>query len=124
MIAFIVLVIMLTGCTSETTASKEEIDKFIADTKEMTALFEEVYNTQREFTTDEEREFNYYDVNYGKDSGFKGTPVTDTDIRLISTYTGLLYYDAKRMEGVEDSFARDLKTINESIADLEEKLSE
>ncbi|MBT2738121.1 hypothetical protein [Bacillus sp. ISL-7] len=116
MISVMILALILTGCASQT-ATKEEVSKFIADTKEMTALFEDVYNTHREFTTDEERAFNYYKVNYGEDNEFEGN--SDVDIRTISTFTQLLYFDAKRQPGVDDTFARDLKEINDRISVVE-----
>lgn len=121
LISFIILAFVLTGCATQTSTKEthEDYSKFIADTEELTALFQEVYDSKREFTTDEVRAVNRYDAMYGKDSDFKGQ--SDSDIRLITTFIQLLYFDAKRMEGVDDTFAKDLQEINDRLADVKSK---
>jgi PBP1b-binding outer membrane lipoprotein LpoB len=124
-VTLLILVLFFAGCASNASQSSTEqeaeydVEKFISDTEKLKALAEEVYNSGREFTVDEEREFNYYEVNYGEDSGFEG--YKDVDVRLIVSHTLMLFYDAKRLSGVEDTFSRDLSNLEQSIEDLKAK---
>jgi hypothetical protein len=105
--------VLLTGCSSQSTAKGAEIDteKFIADTKEIVGLAEEVYNAGREFTATEESDINEYEVNYGE--------FEETDIKLTVNYSLLVAMGAKRLNGVEDTFAKDLRYVNQLIEDME-----
>jgi hypothetical protein len=105
--------VLLTGCSSQSTAKGAEIDteKFIADTKEIVGLAEEVYNAGREFTATEESDINEYEVNYGE--------FEETDIKLAVNYSLLVAMGAKRLNGVEDTFAKDLQYVNQLIEDME-----
>lgn len=108
---------MLTGCASKD--SSYDKTKFITDTKELLAKFEDVYNTGREYTTDEMMAVNSYEADYGEDSDFKGN--LDVDVKLISNYTLLLYEEAKRLKGIDDNFAKDLAYVNDQITVVEKK---
>jgi hypothetical protein len=105
--------VLLTGCSSQSSAKGAEIDteKFIADTKEIVGLAEEVYNAGREFTATEESDINEYEVNYGE--------FDETDIKLTVNYSLLVAMGAKRLNGVEDTFAKDLRYVNQLIEDME-----
>jgi hypothetical protein len=109
--------VLLTGCSSQSTAKGAEIDteKFIADTKEIVGLAEEVYNAGREFTATEESDINEYEVNYGE--------FEETDIKLAVNYSLLVAMGAKRLNGVEDTFAEDLRYVNQLIEDMEKGAS-
>jgi hypothetical protein len=109
--------VLLTGCSSQSTAKGAEIDteKFIADTKEIVGLAEEVYNAGREFTATEESDINEYEVNYGE--------FEETDIKLTVNYSLLVAMGAKRLNGVEDTFAKDLRYVNQLIEDMEKGAS-
>jgi uncharacterized lipoprotein NlpE involved in copper resistance len=105
--------LLLTGCSEQSSAKGAEIDteKFIADTKEIVGLAEEVYNAGREFTATEESDINEYEVNYGE--------FEETDIKLAVNYSLLVAMGAKRLNGVEDTFAKDLQYVNQLIEDME-----
>jgi uncharacterized lipoprotein NlpE involved in copper resistance len=105
--------VLLTGCSEQSSAKGAEIDteKFIADTKEIVGLAEEVYNAGREFTATEESDINEYEVNYGE--------FEETDIKLAVNYSLLVAMGAKRLNGVEDTFAKDLQYVNQLIEDME-----
>jgi hypothetical protein len=109
--------VLLTGCSSQSSAKGAEIDteKFIADTKEIVGLAEEVYNAGREFTATEESDINEYEVNYGE--------FEETDIKLTVNYSLLVAMGAKRLNGVEDTFAKDLRYVNQLIEDMEKGAS-
>jgi hypothetical protein len=109
--------VLLTGCSAQSTAKGAEIDteKFIADTKEIVGLAEEVYNAGREFTATEESDINEYEVNYGD--------FEETDIKLTVNYSLLVAMGAKRLNGVEDTFAKDLRYVNQLIEDMEKGAS-
>jgi hypothetical protein len=78
MIPFILLAIMLTGCGSVASGenkSKEptkiDVANFIYDTKELMAMFKDVYdNDRRELTADEESKLAIYESRYGENSDF------------------------------------------------------
>jgi hypothetical protein len=105
--------VLLTGCSSQSSAKGAEIDteKFIADTKEIVGLAEEVYNAGRKFTATEESDINEYEANYGE--------FEETDIKLAVNYSLLVAMGAKRLDGVEDTFAKDLRYVNQLIEDME-----
>jgi hypothetical protein len=109
--------VLLTGCSSQSSAKGAEIDteKFIADTKEIVGLAEEVYNAGREFTATEESDINEYEANYGD--------FEETDIKLTVNYSLLVAMGAKRLNGVEDTFAKDLRYVNQLIEDMEKGAS-
>jgi hypothetical protein len=113
----LIIGLLLTGCSSQSTAKGAEIDteKFIADTKEIVGLAEEVYNAGREFTATEESDINEYEVNYGE--------FEETDIKLTVNYSLLVAMGAKRLNGVEDTFAKDLRYVNQLIEDMEKGAS-
>jgi hypothetical protein len=113
----LIIGLLLTGCSSQSTAKGAEIDteKFIADTKEIVGLAEEVYNAGREFTATEESDINEYEVNYGE--------FEETDIKLTVNYSLLVAMGAKRLNGVEDTFASDLRYVNQLIEDMEKGAS-
>ena len=108
---------MLTGCASKDYSYDKT--KFLTDTKELLAMFEDVYNTGREYTTDEMMAVNSYEAYYGKDSDFKGN--LDVDVKLVSNLTLLLYEEAKPLQGIDDNFNKDLAEVNEEIAVVEKK---
>jgi uncharacterized lipoprotein NlpE involved in copper resistance len=114
-IIFIALIVglLMTGCSAQTSVKGAEIDmeKFIADTKEVVALAEEVYDAGREFTATEESEVNQYQANYGD--------LEDTYLKLTVNYALLVAMGAKRLNGVEDTFAKDLQYTNTLIEDME-----
>jgi hypothetical protein len=109
--------LLLTGCSEQSSAKGAEIDteKFIADTKEIVGLAEEVYNAGREFTATEESDINEYEVNYGE--------FEETDIKLMVNYSLLVAMGAKRLNGVEDTFTKDLRYVNQLIEDMEKGAS-
>jgi uncharacterized lipoprotein NlpE involved in copper resistance len=111
------LLLIITGCNAQSSAKGAEIDteKFIADTKEIVGLAEEVYNAGREFTATEESDINEYEVNYGE--------FEETDIKLTVNYSLLVAMGAKRLNGVEDTFAKDLQYVNQLIEDMEKGAS-
>jgi uncharacterized lipoprotein NlpE involved in copper resistance len=114
-IIFIAIIVglLMTGCNAQPSAKGAEIDteKFIADTKEIVALAEEVYNTGREFTATEESDINEYEANYGD---FEETRIKSTVNSAL-----LVVADARRLDGVDDTFAKDLRYVNMLIEDME-----
>jgi uncharacterized lipoprotein NlpE involved in copper resistance len=114
-IIFIAIIVglLMTGCNAQPSAKGAEIDteKFIADTKEIVALAEEVYNTGREFTATEESDINEYEANYGD---FEETRIKSTVNSAL-----LVVADARRLDGVDDTFASDLRYVNQLIEDME-----
>jgi uncharacterized lipoprotein NlpE involved in copper resistance len=114
-IIFIAIIVglLMTGCNAQPSAKGAEIDteKFIADTKEIVALAEEVYNTGREFTATEESDINEYEANYGD---FEETRTKSTVNSAL-----LVVADARRLDGVDDTFASDLRYVNQLIEDME-----
>jgi uncharacterized lipoprotein NlpE involved in copper resistance len=113
----IIIGLLMTGCSAQPSAKGAEIDteKFIADTKEIVTLAEEVYNEGREFTATEESDINEYEVNYGE--------FEETDIKLTVNSALLAVMGAKRLNGVEDTFARDFDYVNMLIEDIEKGAS-
>jgi uncharacterized lipoprotein NlpE involved in copper resistance len=113
----LIIGLLLTGCNAQSSAKGAEIDteKFIADTKVIVGLAEEVYNAGREFTATEESDINEYEVNYGE--------FEETDIKLTVNYSLLVAMGAKRLNGVEDTFAKDLRYVNQLIEDMEKGAS-
>jgi uncharacterized lipoprotein NlpE involved in copper resistance len=107
------LLLIITGCNAQSSAKGAEIDseKFIADTKEVVALAEEVYNAGREFTAVEESDINEYEVNYGE--------FEETDIKLTVNSALLTVTGAKRLNGVEDTFAKDYEYVSMLIDEME-----
>jgi hypothetical protein len=118
-IIFIALMIglLMTGCSAQPSAKGAEIDteKFIADTKKVVALAEEVYNTGREFTASEESDINEYEANYGD---FEETRIKSTVNSAL-----LVVADARRLDGVDDTFASDLRYVNQLIEDMKKGAS-
>jgi hypothetical protein len=118
-ILFIAVIIglLMTGCSAQPSAKGAEIDteKFIADTKEIVALAEEVYNAGRKFTAAEESDINEYEVNYGD--------IEETDIKLTVNSALLAVMGAKRLNGVDDTFSKDLQYVNMLIEDMEKGAS-
>jgi uncharacterized lipoprotein NlpE involved in copper resistance len=114
-IIFIALIVglLMTGCSAQSSAKGAEIDteKFIVDTKEIIATAEEVYRTQREYTTEEKVDVDFYEDQYGS--------YEDTDIKLMVNYALLASMGAKRLDGVDDAFARDFEYVNMLIEDYE-----
>jgi uncharacterized lipoprotein NlpE involved in copper resistance len=113
----IIIGLLMTGCSAQPSAKGAEIDteKFIADTKEIVTLAEEVYNEGREFTATEESDITEYEVNYGE--------FEETDIKLTVNSALLAVMGAKRLNGVEDTFARDFDYVNMLIEDIEKGAS-
>jgi uncharacterized lipoprotein NlpE involved in copper resistance len=109
----LIIGLLMTGCSAQPSAKGSEIDteKFIADTKEIVALAEEVYNAGREFTAIEESDINEYEVNYGE--------FEETDIKLTVNSALMVAMGAKRLNGVEDTFAKDLGYVNMLIDEME-----
>jgi uncharacterized lipoprotein NlpE involved in copper resistance len=107
------LLLIITGCNSQSSAKGAEIDseKFIADTKEIVGLAEEVYYAGREFTATEESDINEYEVNYGE--------FEETDIKLTVNSALLTVMGAKRLNGVEDTFAKDYEYVSMLIDEME-----
>jgi hypothetical protein len=116
---FIALIVglLMTGCSAQPSAKGAEIDteKLIADTKEIVALAVEVYNTGREFTATEESDINEYEANYGE---FEETRIKSTVNSAL-----LVVASAKRLDGVDDTFTRDLRYVNQLIEDMEKGAS-
>jgi uncharacterized lipoprotein NlpE involved in copper resistance len=114
-IIFIALIVglLMTGCSAQSSAKGAEIDteKFITDTKEVVALAEEVYRTQREYTTEEEVDIEFYEDQYGS--------YEDTDIKLTVNYALLVAMGAKRLNGVEDTFTKDYEYVSMLIDEME-----
>jgi uncharacterized lipoprotein NlpE involved in copper resistance len=107
------LLLIITGCNAQSSAKGAEIDteEFIADTKEVVALSEEVYRTKREYTAEEEVDIEFYEEQYGS--------YEDTDTKLTVNYALLVAMGAKRLDGVDDTFARDFEYVNMLIEDYE-----
>lgn len=123
-ISFIILAFVLTGCAAQTStkkanANEKDYKTLITDTNELMAMFEDVYKEGREYTAKEKMAVTEYEANYGKDSDFKGN--SDVNVKLISTMTLMLSYEAKKQSGVEDTFARDLAALKRDIAYVESK---
>jgi uncharacterized lipoprotein NlpE involved in copper resistance len=118
-IIFIAIIVglLMTGCNAQPSAKGAEIDteKFIADTKELIALAEGVYHAGREFTATEESDINEYEASYGE--------FEETRIKLTVNSALLVVADAKRLDGVDDTFASDLRYVNQLIEDMEKGAS-
>jgi hypothetical protein len=113
----LIIGLLMTGCSKLPSAKGSEIDmeKFIADTKEIVGLAEEVYYAGREFTATEESDIDEYKTTYGE--------FEETDIKLTVNYSLLVAMGAKRLDGVEDTFANDLRYTNKLIEDMEKGVS-
>jgi ABC-type glycerol-3-phosphate transport system substrate-binding protein len=109
----LVLLLVATGCSSQSDAKASEVDtkELIADTKEIVAMAEDVYGSGREYTAEEEVEIEFYEEQYGE--------IEDTDIKLTVNSALMVAYDAKRLDGVEDTFARDFEYVNILIEEME-----
>jgi PBP1b-binding outer membrane lipoprotein LpoB len=109
----LVLLLLATGCSSESDAKASEVDtkELIADTKEIIEMAEDVYGSGREYTAEEESVINRYEANY--------EDIDDTDVKLLVNSALIVVYDAKKMSGVEDTFAKDLAFVNTRIDEME-----
>lgn len=109
--SLIILAFILTGCASETSTESIDTKELIADTQEILETAEDVYGSGREYTAEEESVINTYEANYGD--------IEETDVKLLVNSTLIVMYDAKKLNGVEDTFAKDLSYVKTLIDDME-----
>jgi PBP1b-binding outer membrane lipoprotein LpoB len=111
------LLMIITGCSSQADSSMaakaSEVDTkgLIADTQEILETAEDVYRSGREYTAEEKSVINAYEVDYGD--------IEETDVKLLVNSALMVIYDAKRLNGVEDTFAKDLSYVKTLIDDIE-----
>lgn len=110
----IVLTIIITGCNTQSSAkdveAKIDTEALIANTEKIIATAEEVYRNGREYTTEEEVDIEYYEEQYGE--------IEDTDIKLTVNSALLVAHGAKKLDGVEDTFDKDLSYVRQLIEDI------
>jgi hypothetical protein len=111
MIGFVLLAILLSACNNDaTTASSFDTEQFIEDTEEIIAMSESIFYEMREPTVEEEASLDIYEMEYGE--------LEETDTKMVSTYAMLLYYEAIRLEGVENTFMETREELKQYIGDL------
>jgi ABC-type Zn uptake system ZnuABC Zn-binding protein ZnuA len=108
----LVLLLVATGCSAQSDAKASEVDtkELIADTQEILETAEDVYGSGREYTAEEESDVNTYQDNYGD--------IEDTDIKLLVNSALMVVYGAKKLDGVEDTFAKDLSYVKTHIEEM------
>lgn len=113
LLTLMIVLLAVTGCSSQSDAKASEVDtkELIADTKEIITMAEDVYGSGREYTAQEESVINTYEANY--------EDIDDTDVKLLVNSALIVVYDAKRLSGVEDNFAKDLAFVNTRIDEME-----
>jgi hypothetical protein len=109
--SIIILVFILAGCASETSTESIDTKELIADTQEILETAEDVYRSGREYSAEEESVINTYEANYEE--------IEDTDVKLLVNTALIVMYDAKKLNGVEDTFEKDLSYVKTLIEDME-----
>ena len=109
----LVLLLVATGCSAQSDAKASEVDtkELIADTQKIIKTAEDIYGSGREYTAEEESVVTAYEANYGD--------IEETDVKLMVNSALMVVYGAKKLNGVEDTFAKDLRYVTTLIDDME-----
>jgi PBP1b-binding outer membrane lipoprotein LpoB len=109
--SIIILAFILTGCASETSTESVDTKELIADTQEILETAEDVYRSGREYTAEEASVINTYEANY--------EDIEETDVKLLVNSTLMVVYGAKKLDGVDDTFAKDFSYVKTHIEEME-----
>jgi uncharacterized lipoprotein YmbA len=108
MFSLIFVALLLTGCGTQASTAKPS-EKFLKDAKALAAIIEDAHKADRQLTTDEQRKFDVFNGKYEKE--------TEINAKTVVTDLGILYYDIKKLKGVDDTYDADLARLIRDLAD-------